>query len=348
VPVWELSSRGRTDRGESLVLRHRNERGQVHIVSGLAISDDGTTLLTGESYQGHAARAGDLASGQERFAVAFEAPVFHVATGGSTGAAVDRSGLVRVCSASNGGLLGSHRAAGPAGTLAVSRPGDLVFFSVAHQAGATGWLCAIGGPFPQQSFGARVVQRLRRWLSSADISPVAAPSPPANGLDCRTVPLANAAQDAIFSPDGRVLAIATSDSALAFPGSIRVLSADLGWIGWPQRAPSAIRVLAFSDHGEFLGAGLQGRGIAIWRTAAARLEANIPLANPVVALEFLPGVGTPIVSLDGLNPGVLRVLDWRPDALRRSARQRWPDDYQALPIPTMAAPLERTDVCGTE
>jgi WD40 repeat protein len=168
------------------------------------------------------------------------------------------------------------------------------------------------------------------------------------GLACQFLDFKEGVRDAAFSPDGRHLAIAVSEAALTQPGTLMLLYAELAWSGRQERAPAAIRTVAFSPDSVVIAVGMQERGITLWRTDDMTTEAAIPLANPVRRLAFLPDAARKLVSLDGVTVGVLRIWDWRREALIRAGCERWPETYAVRPIPSVPEPPQRSALCDSE
>jgi WD40 repeat protein len=345
VPFWKIDLTHAPELGQGGVLQHSNEAGQVAIVSAVATHPRGSLILTAESRDGRSVRAWNLEAGTQRFAIPFEAPVFHVAAGGETGVGADRSGLVIAFRLDGGARLGFVRVTGLPGTLAVSPDGSVFFLSVAATEGSVGLLCSIGDRFPPSSLPERVATGVRGWLQDTRVS-LEASTLSSEGLVCRRLPLPDSARDAAFSPDARTLAIATNDPGLAVPGWITVLSAEVGWRGWTRRTPAAVRRLAFAPGGDVLATGQQTGGVTLWDVRSGQVRLRIPVAGPITALAFLPTDEKPLITLDGIDAGVLRFWDWGDDAVRESACRRWPPGYAVVPIPTMAAPPTREQVCG--
>jgi hypothetical protein len=73
--------------------------------------------------------------------------------------------------------------------------------------------------------------------------------------------------------------------------------------------------------------------------------AELPFANPVRGLSWLPGRPDWLVTLDGFDLGFLRLWAWKPEALVAEACTRWPDWYEVVEEPALPRPVRRSDLC---
>ncbi len=173
----------------------------------------------------------------------------------------------------------------------------------------------------------------------------AACSAGAGMVRCVKVPTGGAVHRARFSPDGETLALSIQLDARPDAGEAWLLRRSLGWSVERLGQAGRVDALSFSENGRWLALG-ERRGISVWSVAALQRQVQLPTPSPVRELAF-SGNGDELVALDGIDPGVLRIWDWRPEALVREACARWPLDHAVPERPGVPTPPARSRLCGS-
>ena len=144
-----------------------------------------------------------------------------------------------------------------------------------------------------------------------------------------------------MSPSGHYILASFNDAAIA----IAIASASADW-SFARLAPSQLRPLqppfAFSPKEAFVAVPAGDTGIRVVELPSFRPRAILPTPGRVTQIAFLEDGSDRVVSIDS---GILRVWDWRREALIQAACRRWPSN---VPIETPISIKPRASICGTD
>lgn len=180
------------------------------------------------------------------------------------------------------------------------------------------------------------------WISSDD-SVQQACRVEMGPLHCVSIKTASSPDRASISPAGDAVAISiprgTDD------GTLLIARRDKNFTPITLSSAGQVRDLAFSPDGHWLAVGGTDRAVTIYDTVRAAPIAELPFANPVRRVSWLPERQDRLVTLDGFDPGFLRLWAWKPEALVADACTRWPDWYAVVEEPALPHPVRRSDLC---
>lgn len=129
-------------------------------------------------------------------------------------------------------------------------------------------------------------------------------------------------------------------------GSVLLARRSDGWKVSRLTESGRVDSLQFSDDGATLALG-ERRGLSLWRVSDLTPSVALPTPSPVRRLAIAtPMNGEPLVlSIDGLEPEILRVWETSAGAFIRKACARWPQGRATPGQPGVPELPARSDVC---
>jgi WD40 repeat protein len=344
-PVWKVAS----DRGSGNLeppdhLQHPNEADHVAVVSALAPVPDSTKLVTAERYQGKSVRLWDTEKQAQLASAEMPEEISAVAASRDLVAAVAKGGLIRVFTTPSLAEKATIQLEAGADAFALAPDGAHLFYSWGGSSSGA-CLCNLSERGSGSGSGLRrLLRRLTVFSDDPDSPSSAGCGEIVDPAQCRRLELNRRPIKALFSPRGDAIAVAVA-GVEHDDGGLLLMREVAAWRPTTLALAGRIQSMAFSGDGGLLAAGGMARAIGVWEVGTAALLAELPLTNPLREVAFLEGQGNRVVSLDGVELGVLRVWDWRPEYLIEAACRRWPVDYTPTVNPTLPPPLSRGRIC---
>jgi len=228
---------------------------------------------------------------------------------------------------------------GAVSTLALDREGNrlLVGFSRAEGGGAC--LCRRRDTRVQQ-WREKLISSWRGGSAVARFTCGTQTEP----FQCKPFDTEGQPAHAAFSRDGRSLALAI-DGAGIDSGSLLLLNEADGFNLHVLSRVGRIRDLAFSPDGLWLAAGGMDRAATVYDVTRADAIAMLPFENPIQQVSWMGEGSNLLMTLDGINPGILRLWEWQPKSLIAAACARWPSWFAPPREPLLPQPAMRSELC---
>lgn len=166
-------------------------------------------------------------------------------------------------------------------------------------------------------------------------------------VHCQTLDVAESIQHGRVSPTGDAVALAVRGrDTRTDSGSVLLARRSEGWKVRRLTESGRVDSIQFSRDGTSLALG-ERRGLSLWRVADLASVVALPTPSPVRKLAMTKGAGDEllILSIDGLEPEILRIWETSAAAFIRRACARWPKGRATASQPGVAELPPRDVVC---